>query len=98
MKWLNANQSIYFKLKQKGIEVLDNRGIRLEPDNRNLYNLPLWEFMNVFGEYMVYRGNEVNPYFDMDICFNEEDMWGDSDIKEYQDACNELRNKLDRII
>lgn len=43
--------------------VLKNKNIKLQPSNNGYYGLSLWMFMNVFGEFMVYRGFEVNPYF-----------------------------------
>lgn len=93
MKWLNLNQDINVKLKQQGVEVLKNKNIKLEPNDDGLYKLSLSKFMNIFGEYMIFKGVDENPYFEWYVELNEKDMLNDLAYKEYQNLCSILRNK-----
>lgn len=85
MKYINLNQSIYFKVKPLGEEILKEKGHNLTPNEKGYCELSICNFMYVFGEFMgVTVGLKPNPYISFDVCFNEKDMGNDSDKEEYE--------------
>lgn len=84
MKMINANQSVFVKLKKDGIKLLYDKGyFNYEPNEKGLYEFTIWVFMNIFGEYMKYEGFKPNKYFDMDLWFKDEDFSTEEEYNEY---------------
>jgi len=85
MKYMNLNQSIYFKLKFLGEETLKKKGYNLTPNEKGYCKLSICDFMNVFGEFVGCTwGLKANPYISFTVYFNEKDMWDDSVQEEYE--------------
>ena len=70
MKKFNLNQNVYFKLNNKGKEILKNhwRGEYVKEDENGFYCMQAWLFLDTFGSYFyigqlpVIDGNNI--YFD----------------------------------